>query len=121
MEYFGDFETWLHDIAEDKMFKVERLRKIWTPEELENKYIDQAEYEAVIDYGSLVEVVPLGGELNNAQDYLLGFKDNWVSTDITNKEFVSQIMSGSEIHYYKLSEITLTDSTEYWNAHVADS
>ena len=121
MDYYGDFETWLHDVVEDKVFKVDKLRKIWTPEELENKYVDQDEYETVIDYGTLVEVVPLGGELNNTQDYLLGFKDNWVSIDIVNKEFKSKIESSCYLHYYKLSDILLTDNTENWKENLRDN
>lgn len=120
MDYYGDFETWLHDVAEEKIFKVQKVRKIWTPEELENKYADEEEYEIVKANATLVEIIPLGGELNNAQDYLLGFRDNWVHTEIIDKEYKSCVKFDNYVDYYKLSEIILTDNTENWKEELKE-
>ena len=99
MDYFGDFETWLHDVAEDKTFKIVKLRRKRTAEEPDY-------YQIVNQYCDLVEVIPLDGVLNEAKDYLLGFRDKWISDN--------KIESEKIIQYYKLSDIELTDVTEVW-------
>lgn len=104
IDYFGDFETWLHDVAEDKTFRIWRVRKLRTEEEPEKKFIDK--YAIVNQYCDLVEVIPLGGHLNEAKDYLLGFRDKWISDN--------KIESEKLIQYYKLSDIQLNDITEVW-------
>lgn len=121
MDYFGDFETWLHDVAEEKTFEISIIRKIWTPEEMENKYTDEDEYKLFTEYADLVEVIPLGGTLNKAKDYLLGFKVKWIHTEVVDHEYKSEVCYNDDIVYFKLSDIILTDNTVHWKEELKES
>ena len=42
-----DFETWMLDVGFDRTFQMLEYRRPgdWTPRELENKYIDQSQFQ----------------------------------------------------------------------------
>lgn len=68
---YADMETWLHDFADERVVRVWKYKKSFTPLEQEKKYIDQSPYEEdVAKYCWLEEVV----ELDNGR-VMFGFKD----------------------------------------------
>ena len=87
-----DFETWLHDYG-DRIYRYWIYKRMFTPEEVEKKYIDQSCYEcAECSYGIIKEAIELPDG-----DILLGFIDP--ATKGTRVE--------GYINYFKLSEINL--------------
>lgn len=45
LKQITDLETWLLDNADERVFRLWRYKKIFTPLEQEKKYIDQSVYE----------------------------------------------------------------------------
>lgn len=89
-DFFGDFETWLHDVGEDRVFRVNVYKRMFTPYEQAKQFTDETEF--VDTYSKPVrikEVIPLGNG-----DFYIGF--------------VSAYAECKDIEYYKLSEIRLT-------------
>ena len=108
-DYFADFETYLHDEGSDRIFKVLRRRKIFTPFEQEKKYVDEDEYTSVYDTCTIESVIAL------PNDFLIGLRDIYVETNTVNHEYISDIVVGQSIDYYLLSDLILKDVTEFWN------
>lgn len=86
---WGDIYTWLHDEAEDRVFRLWVFKKMFTPYEQEQKFIDESIFEDV--HCKLVRIKELI-ELADG-DYLIGFQE-------TDRDDLY-------IEYYKLSEIRL--------------
>ena len=87
-----DFETWLHDYG-DRVYRYWVYKRMFTPLEQEQKYVDQCCYEyETCSYGVVKEAIELPDG-----DILLGFID-------PNDE--GTCVEGY-INYHKLSEIHL--------------
>ena len=86
---WGDIHTWLSDVGEERVFRMWVFKKMFTPYEQEQKFIDESVYEDV--HCKLVRIKELI-ELADG-DYLIGFQD--AKRDIEYLE------------YLKLSEIRL--------------
>lgn len=82
-----DFETWLHDYG-DRIYRYWVYRRMFTPEEQNAKYIDQAFYECdECLFGLIKEAIELPDG-----DILLGI------ADVRDQEC---------LEYYKLSELRI--------------
>lgn len=97
-----DFETWVMDNS-DRIYRYWIYKRMFTPEEMDKKYIDQSCYECTeCSYGIIKEAIELPDG-----DILLGFIDP--ADEDTKIE--------GYINYYKLSQIDLvfdpTDAKEF--------
>lgn len=90
--YYGDFETWWLDDGQDRLFRLLVYKRMFTPYEQENKFMDESEYEDThYKFVYIREVIDLGNG-----DYLLGVQE----------KYDDAIFDGLE--YYRLSEIRLS-------------
>ena len=86
-----DFETWLHDVGGDRLFRFLVYKRSYTPYEQKNCFIDQTEFDDIsYNFGRIEEAVDLGS------DWLLGIRQEYDGD-------VSEM-----VEYYKLSEIRLS-------------
>lgn len=66
-----DLDTWMHDNSDERIFRVWRYKKVFTPLEQEKKYIDQSCYESdIAQFMWLDEVIEMGGGR-----FMFGFRD----------------------------------------------
>lgn len=91
---YGDFETFMHDVGEDRVFRMNVYSKVFTPFETAGQFIDQSIYEngGYTELITISETIPLPNG-----DILLGVR----SFDDISRE----VSEG--ITYYRLSEIRL--------------
>ena len=88
-----DMDSWLRE-NRDRLFRFLRYRKVFTPYEVQNAYMDESEFEddGYYQYGYIREAIALGGG-----DWLLGFQRAIMeSGEVTDT-----------IEYTRLSEIRL--------------
>ena len=47
MEYsiFGDWETFMHDVGEERIFQMNVYKRLYTPYEIDKKFMDESIYE----------------------------------------------------------------------------
>lgn len=104
-----DFDTWLLDFHDEKIFSVYRRKTIFTPYEQDKKFSDETVWEQVTNAAKIVEAIILP---NN--DVMLGFRDVWYDDvrDDDGNQINMPIEENSFIDYYPLSEIKLTDISE---------
>lgn len=92
---FGDIYTWLHDVAENRVFRFWVYRRMFTPYEKEQKFSDESQYEDnSCKLGYIRELI----NLENG-DYLIGF-------ELVVNEY-GEVEDATSLEYYKLSEIRL--------------
>lgn len=92
---FGDIYTWLHDVAENRVFRFWVFRRIFTPYEQEQKFSDESQYEDnSCKLGYIRELI----NLENG-DYLIGF-------ELVINEY-GEVEDTTSLEYYKFSEIRL--------------
>lgn len=88
-----------------KVFAVYKTKKIFTPEEIENKYCDQETEENLGEYCiSSMVVLP-------DNDVLIGFTSTYVDTQIIDHVWQTTQITSDKIEYYKLSDIHIVDIT----------
>ena len=88
-----DMETFLLDFADDRVFRFWVYRRLFTPYEQQQAFIDETQFEdSHAQLGIIKEAIDLGNG-----DWLLGFQ-------IVDDDGVSY----GGIEYYKLSEIRLS-------------
>lgn len=93
-----DFETWLHDVGRDRIFRMFEFRRIgdWTPEEIEKKWSDQSQY---VEDESIFVKIREAIELPDGE-ILLGLQYIYDWSDLDMEDCV--------INYRKLSQIELS-------------
>lgn len=74
---FTDLETWMLDNADERIFRVWKYKKVFTPLEQDKKYFDQSMYENdTAEYMWLEEVIEFGnGRI------MFGFKDAYTAAE----------------------------------------
>ena len=93
--FFGDFQTFMQDVGFDRLFGFNIYRKIYTPYEQAEKFVDESMFEdSYSSFGYIREVIPLG------YDYLLGIEEVYEDNDYEPSE-------NPTITYYRLSELRL--------------
>ena len=86
---YGDMETFIHDFS-DKLIRFWVYKKVFTPYEVDKKFIDQSDFESsTATFGYIRVAVNLGGG-----DYLLGIEP-YFGDDNPDKD----------LWFYRLSEI----------------
>ena len=91
---YGDFSTFMQDEGRDRLFRLLVYRRIFTPYEQENKFMDESDYEEQGSY----KFVFIKEVINLTNDILLGCQE----VDIDMGQLFDTIT------YYKLSEIRLS-------------
>ena len=86
---WGDIHTWLSDVGEERVFRMWIFKKMFTPYEQDEKFLDESVYvDDTCKFVMIKELIELPDG-----DLLIGFQD----TDNDNLY----------LEYYKLSEIRL--------------
>ena len=86
---WGDIHTWLSDVGEERIFRMWVFKKMFTPYEQDEKFLDESVYvDDICKYVMIKELIELPDG-----DLLIGFQD----ADRDNLY----------LEYYKLSEIRL--------------
>jgi hypothetical protein len=94
MDMYGDFETFMHDVGEDRICQMLVFKKMFTPYEQEQKFRDESVYvNDCYDDVKIREVVQL------QDDLLIGVQFITDTDDLDDDNY--------RIQYYKLSDIEL--------------
>lgn len=99
-DYAKQFLAW----AKDKCFKIDRIKKVFTPHEQAMKYSDECGYETMVDGGFIIDAVQISDN-----DMLIGVVLYWEETDPETHELYLQV--GCTKFYYRLTDIELIDIT----------
>ena len=93
-----DFETWLLDESDTRIFRYLIYKKIYTPHEQDKKYIDESEYENGGHYtlAKIEEAI----DLNNG-NWMLGMREVYEDGSVSK-----------HLEYVKLDEIRLMSFDE---------
>lgn len=96
MDFYGDFDTFIHDIGEDRIFQMLVFKKIFTPYEQDRKFINESKYtsDSYRDI-KIREIIML------PNDILLGIQELYDDYEELEEENYT-------IEYYKLSDIELS-------------
>jgi hypothetical protein len=67
-----DFETWLLDESDTRIFRYLIYKKVYTPYEQEHKYIDESEYEdgGMMSFAKIEEAIDMGNG-----NWMLGMRE----------------------------------------------
>ena len=91
MKVCTDLETWLLDFG-DRIIRYLVYKKMFTPYEQKNAFVDESQYESnYYNYGIIEEVIDLG-----CGKWMLGIKQLSIDGEISEV-----------IEYYKLEDIKL--------------
>ena len=96
---YGDWETFMHDVGGDRIFQMLVYKKLYTPYEQEQKFMDETVYEddTYTDI-KIRETIPIDG------DILLGVQCLFDEEDLDSKN--------QKIEYHKLGDIQLSYNPE---------
>lgn len=100
-----DWETFIHDYNDEKIFKVSRYKKIYTPFEQEKKYIDEITMDYLGDY-----MLNSSIELPN-KELLVGMIRVYVDEKTIDGKIVETLKIGDKVDYFHLKDIELSDIT----------
>ena len=106
---YTTINEWLKEY-EHKIFRMWRYKKMFTPYEIEQKFVDESVYESdMCEYIIITKIIPLSND-----DYLLGY----ILVDGYNYNEIIDKPDNEKLEWYvKLSEISLayseTDNTEF--------
>ena len=93
MDYHGDFQTFMHDVGEDRIFQMLVFKKMFTPYEQDKKFKDETVYTDRMQDIKIREVIQL------ENDIMLGVQ---IICDIDDLDEENR-----RLEYYLLSEIRL--------------
>lgn len=105
MEFMTDWETFMLDFHDEKILRVYRYKKVFTPHEQDKKYIDERIMDEIGDY-----VLNSSIELPNG-DLLVGMKRVYVNEEIIDHQFVETLEVSDRIDYFHLKDIEFSDIT----------
>ena len=108
MENYNEGLAWQY--MQGKIFRVSKLKEMFTPLEQSEKYDDETIYDELYEYAKLEVVLPLPV----MKDYWLGFRGIYIDIDIVNKEYVYKEQQYNNIEYVLLSKVRLLDVSEQW-------
>lgn len=100
-----DWETFMLDFHDEKILRVYRYKKVFTPHEQDKKYIDERIMDEIGDY-----VLNSSIELPNG-DLLVGMKRVYVNEEIIDHQFVETLEVSDRIDYFHLKDIEFSDIT----------
>jgi hypothetical protein len=88
-----DFETWLIDESDTRIFRYLVYKKVYTPREQHEKYVDESEYEdgGIYTLAKIEEAIDIGNG-----DWMLGMREIFEDGSVSK-----------HIKYVKLNEIRL--------------
>ena len=94
-----DIGTWLED-NKRKIFRYNVYKKVWTPKEMESKYID----ESIFEDGGYTRTAYITNAIEIPNDVILELDEVTEDWDENNVTFTKRL--GTK-NYYKLSDICL--------------
>lgn len=107
MILYGDLETFFHDEADKKVFRVKSKQS-----ELSASSIN--ENNSLLNFCQIVEVITLDNS-----DYMIGFRGLCIKygykDETKDKTVVKLECFDNDIHYYNFSDICLSDVTVDWD------
>ena len=117
MEFMTDWETFMLDFSDEKILRVYRHKKVFTPHEQAKQYIDERIMDEVGDYMLNSSIELPNGEL------LVGMKRVYVNEEIVDHQFIETLELSDRIDYFHLKDIEFSDVTnsdEYSFLHRKD-
>ena len=117
MEFMTDWETFMLDFHDEKILRVYRHKKVFTPHEQAKQYIDERIMDEVGDYMLNSSIELPNGEL------LVGMKRVYVNEEIVDHQFIETLELSDRIDYFHLKDIEFSDVTnidEYSFLHRKD-
>ena len=121
--FYGDFLTFMQDVGFERIFAFQVYRRMFTPKEQEDKYIDETEFtDTRFEYCKIREVIPVGGENGGTpRDYLLGIQtifpeDGLEAADDEDDEdcfYTYYLLSEIRLYYSPKFKKTFSDENEY--------
>lgn len=105
IDFWTDWETFLHDFGDDLIFRVHKHKKIFTPYEQDRKFCDENLTENMGDFKIACSV-----ELPN-KELLVGMRKVCVDEELVDGEYVETLSLGENVEYFMLKDISLTDVT----------
>lgn len=117
MEFMTDWETFMLDFHDEKILRVYRHKKVFTPHEQAKQYIDERIMDEVGDYMLNSSIELPNGEL------LVGMKRVYVNEEIIDHQFIETLELSDKIDYFHLKDIEFSDVTnsdEYSFLHRKD-
>lgn len=117
MEFMTDWETFMLDFHDEKILRVYRYKKVFTPHEQAKQYIDERIMDEIGDY-----MLNSSIELPNG-DLIVGMKRVYVNEEIIDHQFVETLEISDRIDYFHLKDIEFSDVTnidEYSFLHRKD-
>lgn len=117
MEFMTDWETFMLDFHDEKILRVYRHKKTFTPYEQDRKFIDERIMDEIGDYKLNSSI-----ELPNG-DIIVGMKRVYVNEQTIDGKFVETLEVGDKIDYFHLKDIEFSDVTnigEYSFLHHKD-
>lgn len=99
---YTNINEWLKDY-EHKIFRMWKYKRMFTPYEIEQKFVDESVYESdVCEDIIITKIIPISND-----DYLLGYilADSYIYNEIVGKPEKDRLE-----WYVKLSEISLAYS-----------
>ncbi len=103
-----NIDEWLRDVTNNKVFKIEKIIRIFTPYETDGKFIDQERYEDLGTY-KIIEAIELP-----TQEVFLGVKSCFMDCKVINHEYVYSEVVNSNIEYFNLNDINIVDVTKIY-------
>jgi hypothetical protein len=106
---YKNITEWLKDY-EHKVFRMWKYKKMFTPYEMEQKFVDESVYESdACEYIIITKIIPISND-----DYLLGY----ILADGYNYSEIIEKSENDKLEWYaKLSNIELayseSDNTEF--------
>ncbi len=112
-----DWETFMLDFHDEKILRVYRYKKAFTPYEQDRKFVDERIMDEIGDY-----MLNSSIELPNG-DLIVGMKRVYVNEQTIDGKFVETLEVGDRIDYFHLKDIEFSDITnidEYSFLHRKD-
>lgn len=95
-----DLETWLLDTGQERIFRLWKYKRMFTPYEQEKQFCDESQYESSqASFIIIKEVIELPDK-----DVLIGYQELFQYSDLE--------IDNPYIYYVKLSEIVLNYNPE---------
>ena len=100
-----DWETFMHDFHDEKVLRVYKTKKVFTPIEQGKKFIDNKIASEIGDY-----MLNSSIELPNG-DIVVGMKRVYVDEETINGNIIEKLEISDRVDYFHLRDIEFDDVT----------
>ena len=106
MEFITDWESFINDMTDDKIFNVSKYKKVFTPYEQSKQFVDELATEELGDYKIVSSITLPNSEL------LVGLSPVCEQIDIINGIETRKLLIGQTVEYHLLKDLMLIDVTK---------